>query len=64
METLLLVYNRDNVVAEIIKCESVAELENKFGEEITGYGIEPTDNDYDNGYFEFEDGLTICMKTV
>ena len=36
-------------------------MENLFSDEILEQGIEPTDEDFDNGYFEFEDGSSVCM---
>lgn len=64
MATHLLVFNRENAVENILPFYDSETLESAFKKEITGRGQEAVDADLDNGYFEFKDGLTICMTSV
>ncbi len=57
----ILITISNNVVENAVICVTADELENRFADEILEHGIEPTDEDFDNGYFEFEDGSSVCM---
>lgn len=59
--TPILIIISNNVVDNAIICTDADEMENLFSDEILEHGIEPTDEDFDNGYFEFEDGSSVCM---
>ena len=61
MSTPILAIIENNVVTDAIKCIDAEELENRFADEILARGIEPTDNDFANGEFHFEDGTTVCI---
>jgi len=55
---------KNNLINEITLCLSSEELENRFADELIERGIEPCDIHFENGYFEFEDGYTVCMNTA
>lgn len=60
----LLIVIRENVVQEITSYASTENLEEAFVLECEAYGVEPCDENFDDGYLELEDGTTICMASV
>lgn len=60
----VLVLCKENVVHSAVLCADATELESRFADEFLGRGIEPCDADFDNGYGEFEDGMSACMTWV
>jgi len=52
---------KNGVVDYVKLCNTGEEMEELFSNEIKAHGVEPTDADFENGYFEHEDGDTFCM---
>lgn len=53
----------NNVLKEIHSFSKVDDAEEFFGKEILDRGIVPVDEVMENGYFEFENGETICLSS-
>jgi len=60
----LLVIIKDNLLFEAKTAKTAKDLEFMFLDEVKGYGVVPTDVDYENGYIQLECGTTICMTHV
>jgi len=56
--SLVTIINR--LVDSLVIARDGKHLEKLFLKEVSEYGVEPTDIDYDNGYIDLEDA-TICM---
>lgn len=63
-KALILTLSKDNIIQEMILCESQDELEDRFADEFLERGIEPCDINFEEAYFEFEDGITVSMSTA
>jgi len=61
-EPNVLIVIKDGIVQSAVLCSNIEELHDRFADEILDHGIEPVDEDFDNGYFEFEDTEgSVCM---
>jgi hypothetical protein len=61
-EPNILIVIKDGIVQSAVLCSTMEELHDRFADEILDRGIVPSDEDFDNGYFEFEDTEgSVCM---
>ena len=62
MSTPILIVLKDNLVHSAVICKDKEDLEEKFKEECSDYGVEACDENMDNGYMQLECGTSICMS--
>lgn len=65
MDYLLVVVIKESLVQKIIHCEDSTIQEKIFKSEVLEKsGFEPEDCDYEDGYYEYENGGSICMTSI
>ena len=63
-ETYTLLESINGEVVKATACRSTEELEDRFADEFLDRGLEPCDVQFEDGYFEFEDGVMVQMITA
>ena len=64
-DILLVVVIKDSLVDMVHACENVKEQEEKFKEVVLEKtGFSPEDCDYEDGYYEYEIGGSICLTSL
>jgi len=66
MSSLVVAVLKNNLIESLVEYSTVAEQETGFFEHYVAYNpcSEPTDADYENGYVELENGISICITST
>jgi hypothetical protein len=52
---------KNNVIFSVTLCKSAEQLEKAFKKECANYGVTPNDDNFDDGYMELENNVSIGM---